>query len=67
MSNERQYFDALKRIQSYQTPEQLRRSAEKDYGLSYEEALEMAYENVLAEAKAATHRKRRPAEKGAKA
>ncbi len=47
-----QMYAALKRITSYQTPQQLRRNADKEYGLDYEEALEMAYENVLAEAKA---------------
>ena len=54
------YFDTLKRIANYQTPEELRRSAERDYGLGYEETLEMAYENVLEEDKRATHRRRRP-------
>lgn len=38
---------ALKQIaKEYQTPTQLRKSANKDYGLSYEEILEMAYENI---------------------
>ena len=29
-----------------QTPKQLRRDSEKDWGLDYDEALEMAYENI---------------------
>ncbi len=58
--NEQDYFDTLKRILRYQTPEQLRLNSEKDWGLGYVEALEAAYENVLAEAKAVTHRRRRP-------
>lgn len=44
-------YKALKRISSYQSPESLRRNSEKNYGLDYEEALEMAYENVIEEAK----------------
>lgn len=59
--NEQIYFDALKRIaRGYQTPDQLRRYAERDYGVSYEEALEMAYENLQHEAKCAIKGKRRP-------
>lgn len=47
--------DTLKRIaKGYQTPDQLRRNAEKDYGVSYEEALELAYENLQEEAKRAS-------------
>lgn len=30
----------------YQTTSQLRKNAEKQYGLDYEEVLEMAYENM---------------------
>ena len=42
----------LKRIASdYQTPEQLRRKSEKQYGLSADEAIEFAYENIQQEAK----------------
>lgn len=41
----------LKRINKYQSPERLRKSSEREYGLEYEEALEMAYENVLSEAR----------------
>lgn len=44
--------NALKRIASYQSPEQLLVNAEESYNLSYEEALEAAYENVLQEARA---------------
>lgn len=45
---------ALRRIaKSYQTPAQLRRNSEKEFGLDYEEALEYAYENIQAEAAAA--------------
>lgn len=42
---------ALKRISAYQSPERLRRDSQKEWGLDYETALEMAYENVLEEAK----------------
>lgn len=60
MSNEAIYFDALKRIASYQPPKKLHRNAIKQYGLSGEEAIEMAYENVIEEAKRALKGKRRP-------
>lgn len=60
MANELRYFDALKRIASYQSPEQLRRVSEKQYGLEYVEALEMAYENVIDEAKFAVKGRRKP-------
>lgn len=56
----RTFYDALKRITQYDNPERLRRRAEKDYGLDGFEAIEMAYENVLAEAKRAIKGKRRP-------
>lgn len=47
-------YAALERIaKGYQTPEQLRKNSSKQYGLDYQEALEMAYENLQAEAKAA--------------
>jgi hypothetical protein len=58
-SREQKLYDALKRITQYQQPERLRRDAEKLYGLG-EEAIEMAYENVIAEASAAIKGMRRP-------
>ena len=48
-------FDALKRIAAYQSPDRLRRSSEKDWGLPYAEALEMAYDNIQSDAKRAVH------------
>ena len=47
-------FDALKRIAAYDSPERLRRTSERDYGLDPDEAIEYAYENVISEAKHAT-------------
>lgn len=44
-------YNALKRITQYQSPERLRRTSQKQLGLEYEEALEYAYENVIADAK----------------
>ena len=44
---------ALERIAKYQTPDQLRQSAGDDYGLDCEEALEVVYENIQEEVKAA--------------
>lgn len=58
---EQRYFDALRDIATYLTPEELRRSSKAEYGLDYEEALEMAYENVIATAKAAIRGRKRPA------
>lgn len=61
MSNEQVYYDALKRIaRGYDTPEKLRRNSESNWGCTYEEALEMTYENLQAEAARAIHGKRRP-------
>ena len=60
MSSELRYYNALKRITKYQTVEQLRKRAEKDWGCSFEEALEMAYDNLQGEAKQAIQGKRKP-------
>jgi hypothetical protein len=61
-SNEQLYFDILTRIaKDYASPAQLRKSGELRGGLDYEEALEMAYENIQLEAKSAIKGKRRPA------
>ena len=43
----------LRRIAAYATPARLQKHSGDDYGLPYEEALEMAYENMQAEAKGA--------------
>lgn len=60
MSNEQQYYDALKVIaKSYQTTDQLRRNAGQ-YGCDHLDELEMAYENMQQVAKNAIHGKRRP-------
>lgn len=60
-SRELLYFDVLKRIaRGYMTPDQLRRDAD-NIGLSYEEYLEMSYENIQSEAQRAIKGKRRPA------
>lgn len=61
-SNEQRYFDALKRIAAYTQPERMKRDemAGRGYGLDPDEAVEMAYENVLEEAKRAVRGKRRP-------
>jgi hypothetical protein len=57
---EARFAAALRRITAYMSLEQLRRKAERSYGLSYDEALEMAYENVQGEARAALHGYRKP-------
>lgn len=43
-------LNALKRIKAYQSPEKLRKDSSKDWGLDFEEAIEMAYENIQGEA-----------------
>ena len=58
--NEQRYFDALKRISLYSSVEDLREHSEEEYGLDYEEALEMAYENIIWEAKSALGKNKRP-------
>ena len=57
---ERKLYAALKRISSYDAPEKLKRRAQKEYGLSEEEAIEFAYENVIEEARSALKGIRRP-------
>jgi hypothetical protein len=59
-SNEQRYYDALKLITQYGQPDRLRRQSEREYGLSYEQALEFAYENVISEARFALGKRRRP-------
>ena len=54
------FYDALKTISHYMPPETLRKESEKMYGVSAEEAIEMAYENVIAEAQSAIKGMRRP-------
>lgn len=61
MSNENIYYYALRRIaKEYMTTEQLKRRAEKQYGVSYHEALEMSYDNIQGCAADAIRGKRRP-------
>lgn len=63
MNNEQLYYDTLKRIaKEYMTTEQLQRRAEKMYGVSYHEALEMSYDNIQGVAADAIRGKRRPME-----
>lgn len=60
LSVEARLWTVLKRITTYQPPDKLRRGALKQYGLEPEEAIEMAYENVLIEAREAIRGMRRP-------
>ncbi len=54
-------YDALKRIaHEYDAPARLHKRSEEDYGISGEEAIEMAYENVRADAARAIKGIRRP-------
>ena len=61
MTNEAIYYNALRQIaRDYMSSDELRRKAEKQYGLPFEEALEMAYDNIQADAAAAIKGKRAP-------
>jgi hypothetical protein len=57
---EARFYVALRQILAYMTPEQMRRCAEKEYGLDHYDALEMAYENMQEEARAALKGYRKP-------
>lgn len=57
--------DALLQIAGgYQTPEEIRKSCEVDYGLDFEEAIEMAYSNIQATAAGAVRGVREAKAKG---
>lgn len=47
------FAGALRRILAYDSPAKMRRDCGRDWGLAFDEALEMAYENIKAEAKQA--------------
>jgi len=58
------YYDALKHIATaYASLEEIRRTSERRWGLEYHEALEMAYENIIEDARQAVRGRRRPAVK----
>lgn len=59
-TREQRLYGALKRISVYESAARLHKNAERDYGLSGNEAIECAYENVLQEAKAAIKGMRKP-------
>jgi hypothetical protein len=61
VSAEKEYYEALRFIvKNFQTPTQLKRSCQEDYGLEYEEALELSYENIQAFAKGKLKGKKPP-------
>ncbi len=60
VTNEQSFYLTLKRIAAYMDPETLLRKGETMYGVSGEEAVAMAYENVLEEARSAVRGKRMP-------
>jgi uncharacterized protein (UPF0147 family) len=66
-AREQVMYDTLKRIaKDYVTPRQIRRDIEKSGSvLSFEEYIEMAYDNMQQEAANAIKGMRRPAAKGA--
>lgn len=59
-TNEQRYFDALKEIATAYDTDRLRKNAEKRYGLSGDEAIEYAHDNLREVAIMAIHGKRRP-------
>jgi len=54
------YYDALKRIASYEDPEWILKHGENQWGLPGRECLIMSYENVLDEARRAVKGRKRP-------
>lgn len=60
LETQQRLYDALKRIGSYKSVEWLQKHGEKTYGVVYEEVIEMAYENVIEEARAAIKGIRKP-------
>lgn len=60
-SNERLYYATLRKIaKDYMSSERILRDGEKLYGVSGEEALQMAYDNIQVEAAAAIRGRRPP-------
>jgi hypothetical protein len=61
VSDEQRYYDVLKTIaKEFMSSDELRRKGPKEYGLPFEECLEMAYDNIQQRAKNAIAGKRRP-------
>lgn len=60
------YYVALKEITNYMDPEKLRAKSEAMYGVSGNEGIEMAYENVLETARQAIRGHRLPLNPAAK-
>ena len=61
VAGEVRMFDALVKIsKAYMTTEQLKKKAERMYGVSYVEALEMSYDNIQGDAAVAIRGMRRP-------
>lgn len=61
VKHEQEYFDALKKIaREYRPSEWFEAHAEKEYGLSPDEALQMAYDNMQQEAANAIRGRTRP-------
>lgn len=62
MSHEQEYFDALRKIARNYHPSEwfTDRNADQAYGVEGREALEMAYDNIQAEAEAAIKGRQRP-------
>jgi hypothetical protein len=60
IENELRYYDALKQITKYMSVESLHKNSQREYGLPPQEALEYAYENVIADAHMAIRGRSRP-------
>lgn len=52
-NNEMNFYTALKTISKFYSPARLKRESNSEYGLDSDEAIEMAYENVISIAKKA--------------
>lgn len=65
IKREQKLYDALKRIASYDSLTKIARTSKRNYGLQPSEVVEMAYENVIFEAKSAIKGMKRPTDRAA--
>lgn len=60
LKNAQHYYDSLVAIAKFDSPNKVRKDAQRIYGLSEKEALEFAYENILMHARSAIKGRKRP-------
>jgi hypothetical protein len=62
-NKELKFYEALKKITGYDSPEKLKKQAQRDYKFSYEELLEKAYKKTIETATRAINGEKRPIDK----